>query len=311
MKLALSKNVILIIAALGVAALTSCTNGGYNPGGGNNGGGGPVDPIYYPYETVYGDICKTQQPTPGCTFSRQTGQRVTVSSDPAYDSGGFGSDDMWYVTFDSKGQARVFNDLGVFQYVANNSQFAGFINGTTIGVGNSSLYWENVATKTYWFGKNGVLYSANKGAYNFGQAINTKDAKNASDVNSKAINSDINKKIILAGADKLTKQYGLSANKAVAVASALNSWAVMGAERGKVTTKDMDKTFETVFGVKFNQAISAFKDFQNGNTDGARELTNRTANTLGLKPDQAKEFVKGMYKGAIEKSGYKVDQINW
>lgn len=304
-----TKNILKAATVLAaVAALTSCTGGG---GGGYTGGGSGGETVYYPYETVYGDVCKTSQPTPGCTFSTKTGQRITVSSDPAYNQSGYGSDDMWYVTFDSQGRAAVYNDLGQFQYYADISQFAGYVGGTSIGVGTTGLYWENVSGKTYWFGKNGVLYSANQGASNYGQAINNKDASKATDVNSKAINSDINKKLIKAGADKLVKQYGLSNAKAVAVASALNSWAVMGAERGKVTEGDMDKTFKTVFGVKFNEALAAFKNFQNGDASGARELTNRSATALGLKPDQAKEFVKGMYKGAIEKAGYKVDQINW
>lgn len=315
MKLVQIKKMLMVVSAItAISALSSCTSGG-NSGGGNNGGynggGSGGDTVYYPYETVFGDVCKNTQPTPGCTFSRATGQRITVSSDPTYNSGGYGSDDMWYVTFDAFGRASVFNDLGVFQYYANISSFAGYVGGNSIGVGQTGLYWENVSNKTYWFGKNGVLYSANQGSSNYGQAINNKDAAKATDVNSKAINSDNNKKLIKAGADKLVKQYGLSNSKAVAVASALNSWAVMGAERGKVTEADMDKTFKTVFGVKFNEALAAFKNFQNGDAAGARDLTNRSATALGLKPDQAKEFVKGMYKGAIEKMGYKVDQINW
>lgn len=305
-----TKNILKAASALiAFAALSSCTVEG-GPGA-YSGGGSGGETVFYPYQTVYGEVCKTSQPTPGCTFSTTTGNRITVSSDPAYNSAGYGSDDMWYVSFDSYGRAAVYNDLGQFQYYANISQFAGYVGGNSIGVGTSGLYWENVSGKTYWFGKNGVLYSANQGASNYGQAINNKDASKATDVNSKAINSDINKKLIKAGADKLVKQYGLSSSKAVAVASALNSWAVMGAERGKVTEVDMDKTFKTVFGVKFNEALAAFKSFQNGDASGARELTNRSATALGLKPDQAKEFVKGMYKGAIEKAGYKVDQINW
>jgi len=284
------------------------------------GGGGSATPapapsapsiILYPYETVFGDVCMTSQPTPGCTFSRVTGQRVTVSADPAYNSQGFGSQDLWYVRFDASGRASVYNDLGVFQYFASPSQFAGYISGSTIGVGVTGFFWENVAGKTYWFGKNGVLYSANTGASNFGQAINNKNAGQSSSVDSLTVKSNANKALIKAGADKLVKQYGLSSNKAVAVASALNSWAVMGAERGKVTEGDMDKTFKTVFGVQFNEALAAFKDFQNGDAAGARELTNRSATALGLKPDQAQAFVKGMYKGAIEKMGYKVSDIKW
>ncbi len=292
-----------------VALLSSC--------GGGGGGTVPdssLDILRYPYETVYGDACAVTEPTPGCTFSRTTGQRVTVSADTDYNSQGFGSDDLWYVKFDSAGNAQVFDDLGNFQYNANASQFAGFVGGTTIGVGTTGLFWENVGNKTYWFGNKGVLYSANTASSNYGQAINNKNANKATDVNSKAINSETNKKLIQAGAHKLMKQYGLSSSKAVAVASALNSWAVMGAERGRVTPTDMDKTFKTVFGVKFNEALSAVNAFRTGDASAevkARELTNRSASQLGLKPEQAQDFIKGMYKGAIENMGYKVEDIKW
>lgn len=313
---------------LTISLLSACGGGG--GGGGSTGGGGtytpptttnpptttpPVDSsdiIKYPYETVFGDACRTSnQPTPGCTFVRSTGKRVTVSADPTYNSQGYGSDDLWYVKFDSSGQAKVYNDLGVFQYNANPSQFAGFINGSTIGVGTTGAYWENVSSKTYWLGKNGVLYSANQNASNFGQAINTKGANSASDTNSKAIKSEANIALVKAGADKLVKSYGLSVSKATAIASALNSLAVNGAERGKVTEVDVDRTFKTAFGVHFNEALAAFKDFSQGDASAARELTNRSAAALGLKPEQAQDFIKGMYKGAISQWGYDVNQIKW
>lgn len=303
-------NGLLLVTA--VALVSSCGGGGGSskPDQYDN----SSDVVAYPYKTVYGDVCRTSEPTPGCTFSRQTGQRITVSADPDYDQYGYGSDDMWYVTFDSSGNANVYDDLGTFQYTAQASDFAGYIGGTTIGVGTSGYYWENVSNGTYWFGDNGVLYSANTMNSNYGQAINNKGAKNATDVNSKAIASEANKKLIKAGADKLMKEYKLPQNKAVAVASALNSWAVMGAERGKVTTSDMDKTFRTVFGVKFSEALSTVNAFRSGDpsaSDKARDLTNRTANNLGIKPDQAKDFIKGMYKGAIEDAGMSVDDIQW
>lgn len=322
----LSKLSALVLVA-GVAVLTSCSGGAggsstYNPGsgggsgsGGSGGSGGSDDILKYPYETVYGDVCRgSSEPTPGCTFSRSTGQRITVSMDPDYDQYGYGSDDLWYVKFDSSGNADVYNDLGVFQYSTNINKFAGFVGGTTIGVGTTGTFWENVAGGTYWFGDNGVLYSADTLKSNFGQAINNKGAKKATDTNSKALASETNQKLIKAGAAKLVKEYKLTNSKAIAVASALNSWAVMGAERGKVTTGDMDKTFKTVFGVKFNEALSAVNAFRNGSADAdarARDLTNRSAATLGLKPDQAKDFIKGMYKGAIEEAGMTVDDIQW
>ena len=318
-----TKLALRLSSVLALVVLSACGGGGGGGGGGGtgggNGGGGtgnpPVDSsdiVRYPYETVYGDACRSSsEPTPGCTFVRATGQRVTVSADPVYNSQGYGSDDLWYVRFDSAGRASVYNDLGVFQYYANPSEFAGFISGSTIGVGTTGAYWENVAGKQYWFGKNGVLYSANSGAANYGQAINNKDANKAGDSDSFAIRSASNVRLIRAGADKLKSEYGFSAAKAVAVASALNSWAVMGAERGKVTEGDMDKTFKTVFGVQFNEAIAAFHSLATGDTTKARELNQRSAANLGLKPEQAEAFIKGMYRSALAKYGYDIDQIKW
>ncbi|MGZ3725877.1 MAG: hypothetical protein ACXWQQ_08750 [Pseudobdellovibrio sp.] len=313
----LTKAALKASTLLALVVLSACGGGG--GGGGSSSGGGssnpPVDSsdiVRYPYETVYGDACRSSsEPTPGCTFVRSTGQRVTVSADPVYNSQGYGSDDMWYVKFDASGKASVYNDLGQFQYYADASKFAGYISGSTIGVGTTGAYWENVAGKQYWFGKNGVLYSANTGAANYGQAINNKDANKSGDSDSFALKSSANVAIIKAGAQKLVKEYGFTASKAVAVASALNSWAVMGAERGKVTESDMDKTFTTVFGVQFNEAIAAFKQLSAGDTSGARDLNQRSAAALGLKPEQSEAFIKGMYRNALAKWGYDVDQIKW
>lgn len=298
---------------LAMSILSACGGGGGGGGTGSGSGGGysSADVVRYPYETVYGDICSSSEPTPGCTFSRQTGQRITVSADPTYNKQGYGSDDLWYVKFDTYGTASVYNDLGVFQYNASANQFAGHVGGTTIGVGTTGAFWENVANKTYWFGKNGVLYSANTNASNYGKAINNKDATKASDSDTKAMRSEANVKLIKAGADKLMKQYGLSAAKATAVASALNSFAVMGAQRGKVTEAELDRTFKTFSGSSMQEAIAAVKAFQMGDVTAARELTNRSAAALGLKPEQAQAFIKGMYKGALSKWGYDVNQIKW
>lgn len=305
----MNKNLVKgVVLALGATLITAC-------GGGGGGGGGttpsPITVVQGPYETVYGANCAGNEVKPGCTFVVSTGKRATVSLDPNYDRYGYGSDDLWFVKFDSSGQASVYNDLGQYQYNANISEFAGHIGGTTIGVGTTGLYWENVSNRTYWFGRNGVLFNANPGSSKFGEAINNKDAKNASDVNSKAIKSEFNQALIKAGAAKLQKEYGLSASKALGVASALNAWAVSGAERGKITTRDMDVTVKAVFGIEFKEALAAFHDFQAGDSSAARELTNRSANALGLKPDQAKEFIKGMYKTTLNQMGVNAADINW
>ena len=278
---------------------------------GGGGGGSSSSVLYYPYETVYGDICTTNQATPGCTFDSKTGLRIKVNSDPNYDKYNHGSNDLWYVQFDSSGRAQVFDRLGIFQYTANVSSFAGYIGGTTIGVGTTGLFWEDIRSGTYWLGKNGVLYSANQLENNYGKAINDKDSGNATDTNFSAINSDGNKKLVKKASEKLMKDYGFKQEKAVAVASALNAWAVAGVERGVTTTRDIDKTFKTVFGVQYGDALTAVKGLTLGDKSGMQDLTNRSASALGLKPNQAQKFMKGMYKKALAQWGYDTDSINW
>ncbi|MFN8790892.1 MAG: hypothetical protein ACK5Y2_05480 [Bdellovibrionales bacterium] len=296
------------LAALVATAYVGCGGGG---GGGSVtvGGGGAV--IRYPYETVFGSVCSTFEPTPGCTFSTSTGRRITVSADPHYDRYGYGSDDLWFVTFDSQGRAAVYNDLGRLQYYADIRDFAGWVGGNIIGVGTSGLFWENVAGGTYWLGKNGVLYSANWGDSNYGEAINNKNAGKASDASAAALASDSNKRLVARAADKMVKEYGLSRAKATAVASALNTWAVNASTRGYTTTKDIDSTFKGIFGVRYSEALSAVKALQTGDTSGMRDVTDRSASALGLKPHQAQKFIKGMYKKALASYGLDADMINW
>ena len=284
---------------------------GFAACGGGGGGGGGGSTLYYPYETVYGDICTTRQATPGCTFFSSNGNRITVTEDPDYSRYGRGSDDMWYVEFDSYGTASVYNSYGQFQYTAGASEFAGFIGGRTIGVGTTGFYWEDVTNGTYWLGKNGVLYSANSGESNYGQAINDKTSSSASDTNFAALNSDANKELVKLASEKLMKEYGFKQDKAVAVASALNSWAVAAAERGTTSEKDMDKTFKSVFGVQFSDALAAAKDLAQGDSVAMQDLTNRSASELGLKPHQAQKFMKGMYKKALANWGYDDTSFNW
>lgn len=298
------------LAAVATTALIGCGGGG--GGGGHTpipGGSGGV--IQYPYETVYGDMCRSYEVSPGCTFSTATGLRVTVSSDPSYDRYGFGSDDLWYVKFDSSGRASVYNDLGNFQYTSDVSTFAGWVGGNVIGVGTTGLYWENVSGGTYWLGKNGVLYSANIGDSNYGEAINNKNAGKASDASAAALASDSNKRLVAKAAAKMVKDYGLSKAKATAIASALNTWAVSSSSRGYTTTKDIDTTFRSVFGVPYSEALTAVKALQTGDVSGMREVTDRSASALGLKPHQAQKFIKGMYKKALASYGVDADMINW
>ncbi|MGZ3768952.1 MAG: hypothetical protein ACXVCP_05630 [Bdellovibrio sp.] len=297
----------LVLSAAVATSFVACGGGG----GSAPVAGSSSQTIYYPYQTVYGDICQTQKATPGCTFLRTNGQRITVTRDDNYNKYGHGSNDLWYVKFDSSGKGAVYNDLAQFQYYANASSFAGYLGGTTIGVGTTGLYWENISNGTYWLGANGVLYNANSGETNYGKAINDKTSSSASDTNFAALNSDANKKLVKMASEKLMKEYGFKQEKAVAVASALNSWAVAAADRGTTSAKDMDKTFKAVFGVQFSDALAAAKQLAYGDSSAMQDITNRSASELGLKPHQAQQFMKGMYKKALASWGYDESSFNW
>lgn len=303
-----------VIGALTSSLLVACGGGG---GGGNSGGtvtigsGSSSSIVYYPYETLYGDVCATTEATPGCTFSRITGDRITVSEDPDYNYWGYGSDDMWFVQFNSGGVAAVYNEFGTFQYFADVADFAGYVGGTSIGVGITGLFWEDVRNGTYWLGKNGVLYNANLFETNYGKAINDQDSGDVTDTNLAALRSDSNKKLVNKAADRLVKEYGFQKEKAKVVASALNTWAVSGAERGLVTTRDMDITFKAVFGVNYNDALAAVKNLALGDNSDMRDVTERSAAALGLKPHEAQKFMKGMYKNALASWGFDVDSYQW
>ena len=299
------KKTIQMALGLGlVATLSSCGGGG----GGGSYTPDPIDVINYPYETVYGDTCKTSEITPGCTFLTSTGKRATVSKDPHYDRYGYGSDDMWFVKFDGSGNAKVYdqdnnlkavkNRFGVLTYYPTVADFAGYIHGTVIGVGTTGSFWENVANGTYWLGKTGVLYSANQKELHYGEAINNKNSSSATNANLVVLRSKANQELIKAGAKTLQEKWGFQPEKAMAVAKALNTFGVMGA-RGQVTNKDMDKTFTAVFGVEFSKAVSAVKAYVANDKTQIRELTNRSAAALGLKPHQAQDFIKGMYRQAF------------
>ena len=301
----------LLTSAVVATTFVACGGGG---GGGSivvGGGGGGV--ISYPYETVYGDTCATYETTPGCTFSATTGQRVTVAADPNYDRYGYGSDDLSYVIFYADGTADVYSASNTFLGTRNTSSFPGWVGGDIIGVGTTGLFWENVSNKTYWLGKNGVLYNANVGESNYGQAINNQNAGQASDASVAALASDSNKRLVAKAAEKLVKDYSLSKSKATAIASALNTWGVSSATRGYTTSRDIDATFKKVFGVPYTQALVAVQDYViKKDASGLQSVTERSASTLGLKPHQAQKFIKGMYKKALASYGVTdLDMVNW
>lgn len=298
MSLKISKGFMVILGA--IVLLSSC--------GGGSGGSGVI--LYYPYRTVYGHICQTFEPIPGCTFDSATGQRITVHHDPHYDRYRGATDDMWYVIFDLNGVAAVYDELGRFRYYASVSQFAGYMGGYYIGVGSSSLYWEDIRGKSYWLGKNGVLYSANLMAPNFGRAINENDEASHS-TRMALMQSAANRLLVQKATQYLHQEFDLPENKARLIASSLNAYALTAVTRGYLTTKDIDSTFETVFGVTFSQASQAVKALQKGEKDLMRSLTEKSSQYLGISPQKAQRFIKLMYKEALAQMGYNIDDINW
>jgi hypothetical protein len=166
----------------------------------------------------------------------------------------------------------------------------------------------------YWRGRNDGYNSGYDDGYDDGYSdgyYSSSDADDATDTNFSAMTSDANKKIVKNAADRLTKEYGLASDKAVAVASALRVWAVAGVERGYTTPQDVSQTFQKVFGVDLKDAMAAVKSFSVGDTGGMKDITNRSASALGLKPHQAKKFIKGMYSKALTDIGYDAESIDW
>lgn len=305
------KTIALATASVvGIALLSGC--GG---GGGTGGGGGSV--IYYPYETVYGSACSTFEPTPGCTFYRD-GSRITVEEDTHYNYYGNGSDDMSYVNFwtasDGQVYGDIYNNLGVFQRTSHISSFAGWVGGGYIGVGTTGLFWESVSGGQYYFGKNGVLYSGNAWASNFGEAINNEAASETVDTNFAALSSESNKTLIKKAAKNLMDKYGFaSMDKAEAVAGALNRWMVGVSERGHTTTSDMDKAFKGTFGgMDFYSATAAVKDYLKGDEksiNSVKAKVNRSAAAMGLRSDQLLRFGADVFSEPLSSLGYKKEDI--
>jgi hypothetical protein len=137
------------------------------------------------------------------------------------------------------------------------------------------------------------------------------DAGEATDTNFSAGRSESSKARVQKAADRLASDYGLPQEKAVSVASALYVWKLASVERGYTTDRDINDTFTKVFGVKLSDATAAVKSFSTGDKESMRDLTNRSASALGLKPHQAKKFIKGMYKKALADNGYDAESIDW
>lgn len=290
----------LLLASAAALTVASC-------GGGGGGGGGGSSILYYPYENVYGDVCATWTPTPGCTFDAVTGLRIDVNE--SVDS----VSNMWTVRFDSTGTfADVWDEWGIYQGVYLTSEFAGWQGGNKIGVGTTGLFWENVSGGRYLWDSNGVLYNDNLFESNYLKAINNKSAGEAVDTDIVAMANESEARLVEAAANNLVKKYSFTKEKAHAVASGLHRWGSdVIKNRGWSTAEDLKSGLEATFGVDYGQAVAAVKDLMEGKPEGMQILTERSAAALGLKPSDAKQFIIDSYEGALADFGYSAADLNW
>ncbi|MCB0309279.1 MAG: hypothetical protein KDD48_07890 [Bdellovibrionales bacterium] len=272
-------------------------------GGGGSHGGGTV--LYYPYENVYGDVCSTYSPTPGCTFDRSTGLRVITT-----DSIDGSLVNMWTVKFDLYGTATVKDQYGNFIGYYDVSDFDGYQGGTVIGVGTTGVFWEDVAGGSYYWDSNGVLFSDNYYESNYLEAINNVNAGDAVDVDYVAMNDEANQGLVAKAAQKLQAKYGFQKEKANAVAAQLNRWGLGAVERGYSTAADIKATFQSTFGVDLDSAVAAAVALKAGDKSKMIALTNRSANALGISPRDAEAFLKDSYSDGLASFGYSQEEIS-
>lgn len=161
----------------------------------------------------------------------------------------------------------------------------------------------------YNYGANRLFLEDSGGGV--GRALNSVSANKGSDSNWAASASDTRKEKIDMFAEGLQKKYSLPKDKATVVASALESYHETQVERGFSTAQDVEISFKKVFGVDYNSALAAAQAFQNGQPAQIRDLTNRSAAYLGIKPDQAQKFIKEMYRGTMKENGYDPDTVSW
>ncbi|UOF02649.1 hypothetical protein [Bdellovibrio reynosensis] len=284
----------LNVLLAGLAAL-SLSLYGCGGGGGGGGGGGAV---YYPYKSLYGDrVCS--EPKPSCSF-HENGVRVKASEDP-------NSHQLVAIYFDEYGIGQ-YTQNGITYYISASS-LVNYQGGTRVGIVGSVQGVVDVSSDAFLYNpNNGLLYF---GSYDGYWAINEQGSQDASDTSFAALKAEGSKALITQAAKTLVTEYGFEKNKATAIATSLNSWAVSAMERGFTSEKDIAKTFKSVFGVEYVDALAAVKQLSLGEKEAMRDLTNRSAAALGLKPHQAQKFIKGMYKDALTQFGYDESSISW
>ena len=281
--------------AAGLMSIAAC--------GGGGGGGGVV--LYYPYKDLYGNVCYTFEATPGCTFLRTTGERIMVTEDPDYNR-------LWSVVFDSTGTyAAVYDQYNNFQGYKDVSEFSGYVADGLIGLGTTGLFWEDVRNGSYYWGKNGVLYSANAGEVQYLRAINNNGAATAVDTDMSALTSEANVALVDAATAKLVNEYNMDPAKARDMAETFNQWGVASASRGVTTDVDMNTTFRKAFKVDYAEAKAAVKAIAADSSDTQlfAGVNNRSAAANGILPRHNLKMLKSFYGKALASWGYDVNEL--
>jgi hypothetical protein len=163
------------------------------------------------------------------------------------------------------------------------------------------MYYDKYANRLYLEDSSGGV----------GRSINSKTAGSSSDSNWAAQASEARREKVNMVARGLNETYALPMERAKVIASALQSFHETQVDRGASTEQDVASTFKTVFGVEYNSALAAAKAFQGGSAQPIRDLTNRSADYLGIKPAQAQRFVKDMYRKTLKEQGYDVGTVAW
>lgn len=193
----------------------------------------------------------------------------------------------------------------------SNGKDAGTINAEDMrGYSNGYVYGNRLSGFMYYNYSGNRLYLEDSGG-GVGRSINSAAARSGSDSNWSARASELRKEKIEMFADGITRKYAIPKDKAVVVASALQAYHETQVERGFSTAQDVEVSFKKVFGVEYGSALAAAKSFQGGQPQQIRDLTNRSAAYLGIKPDQAQKFIKDMYRGTLKQNGYDPDTLNW
>lgn len=173
-----------------------------------------------------------------------------------------------------------------------------FVNGYVL---EGWMYYDQYSNRLYLEDSHGGV----------GRSINSRSAGRSSDSNWAAGASEARAEKVNMFARGLNREFALPLERARVVASALQIYHETKVERGYSTPQDVADTFKRVFGVEYTSALSALQNLQAGQPEQIRDLTNRSAAYLGIKPHQAQRFVKKMYAKTIRENGYDADSINW